>query len=151
MFRHCLPFQRHNYIRKHVLIFSKVDENIQENKKLLKQFAIDYLRPDLVLVLKLLATNVNAMVVSELIKRLWDSYLSSLKKHDLSQQDSIDDTAQFPINHGGDGGEDILSVNLNKQNDNTESKQLLPQQPPTSSSNRNSPIRQSNSKRPSNA
>jgi hypothetical protein len=79
IFRHCLPSQRYNYIRKHVLIFSKLEDNNNEEKKLLKLFALSYLRPDLILVLKLLATNVNAMVVSELIKRLWDAYLKSLK------------------------------------------------------------------------
>lgn len=147
MFRHCVPSQRYNYIRKHVLIFSKLEEN-KEEKKLLNQFALNYLRPDLILVLKLLATNVNAMVVSELIKRLWDAYLRSLKKHDLKRLDSVnesdtEDMPRFPKKDNdsmanGASSSNLINSNLNKQYEDSESKQLLADAA-------------TNSKRPSNA
>jgi len=130
-----------------VLIFSKLEEN-KEEKKLLNQFALNYLRPDLILVLKLLATNVNAMVVSELIKRLWDAYLRSLKKHDLKRLDSVnesdtEDMPRFPKKDNdsmanGASSSNLINSNLNKQYEDSESKQLLADAA-------------TNSKRPSNA
>lgn len=138
--RNCLPNQRYNYIRKHVLIFSKIED--KEDLKHLKKFTQNYLRPDLILVLKLLATNVNAMVVSELTKRLWDKYLRVLKKkqkiNQLDDDESV--TPGFPskrlnslnIDDDDDNDNDDVfnKVNTNlysntNKNDDNEVKQLM--------------------------
>ena len=41
----------------------------------LNAFANKHLKPDIVLVLKIIAANVNGLVVSELVKELWEAYL----------------------------------------------------------------------------
>lgn len=71
--KNLIPFERYKYVKKHVLVFSKLKS--VEHKKFFRQFAKKYLKPDVVLVFKIIATNVNGVVVSELIKQLWDSYV----------------------------------------------------------------------------
>jgi hypothetical protein len=87
-----------------VIIFSDVDKNNQG--ELLHKFATEYLKPDVVLVMKILATNVNGLVVSELVKYLWQSYVSKSEKLAASgsdpnvninlQSDNDDDDDQPP-------------------------------------------------------
>ena len=57
-------------------IFSKI--NKEEHGEILKKFSNKFLKPDVVLVFKIIATNVNGIIVSELIKELWETYY---KKH----------------------------------------------------------------------
>lgn len=134
MVRNCLPGQRFTYIRKHIQIFSKIET--KEQAKLLSSFTHSYLRPDLVLVLKLLATNVNAMVVSELVKRLWDTYLKTVKKISLKRVDLDDDDDSdipgFPKKMADDyDEEDSMKAKTNflhnsaNNNQDSESKQLI--------------------------
>jgi len=59
-----------------VQIFSKI--NKEEHGEILKKFSNKFLKPDVVLVFKIIATNVNGIIVSELIKELWENYY---KKH----------------------------------------------------------------------
>jgi hypothetical protein len=63
-------------VKKHVQIFSKI--NKEEHGQILDKFSNKFLKPDVVLVFKIIATNVNGIIVSELIKELWESYY---KKH----------------------------------------------------------------------
>ncbi len=76
IFKNGLSSQRNRYVKKHVQIFSKLDN--EEHKEVLAKFSNKFLKPDVVLVFKIIATNVNGIVVSELIKDLWDQYY---KKH----------------------------------------------------------------------
>lgn len=110
---------------------------------MLNNFTQNYLRPDLILVLKLLATNVNAMVVSELTKRLWDTYLRSNKKFDLKQLDldDLSDTPGFPKSIDDDDDDNvkrdtIFFPNTNRDNLDSESKQLISNSPAISVSKR---------------
>ena len=81
----------------------------KEHKKALKNFALSYLRPDIVLVFKILSTNVNSLVVSELVKKLWDNYYQSLNwkkfddeneyeedQEDLEKNENSDDYSTLP-------------------------------------------------------
>lgn len=73
VFRNCLPSQRYFYVKKHVFIFSNLKKTNQ--MKVLNEFSNKFLKPDVILVLKIIATNVNDLVVSELVKHLWDSFV----------------------------------------------------------------------------
>lgn len=94
IFKNCLASQRYFYVKKHVLIFNTLQNNQQQNKhnnqqnqsktpsmqysnqlKLLNNFSNKTLKPDIILVLKIIAANVNGLVVSELVKYLWESFL----------------------------------------------------------------------------
>ena len=72
LFKNGLSSQRKKYIKKHVQIFTKI--NKEEHGAILNKFSNKFLKPDVVLVLKIIASNVNGIVVSELIKDLWDNY-----------------------------------------------------------------------------
>ena len=69
----CIAAKRCAYVKKHVRIFSRIKNG--EQKRALNDFANKYLKPDVVLVFQIIATNVNGVVVSELIKQIWESYL----------------------------------------------------------------------------
>jgi hypothetical protein len=131
-----LPNQREKYIIKHVKVFTQVPFDDNDSKKYLKVFARDYLKPDVVLVLRILSTNVNGMVVSELVRKLWDIYMNDLVKGDIVDKDSpiskdIDETkplteemkdipsdnevfSKFPKRNGDDNNLNLL---IDKNND----------------------------------
>lgn len=100
-----LPSARYSYVKKHVLIFDRVKDF--DDKKRLAEFSSKFLKPDVVLVFKIIATNVNGIVVSELIKQMWDGYRRtkswpSLEKivdddedDKKSQERDIDDEDEF--------------------------------------------------------
>jgi innexin len=77
----CWPQQRYKYVKKHVLIFNDLAN--QNQLKTLNKFAKKHLKPDIVFVLKILAANVNGMVVSELVKKLWEAYYKTYYSNDL--------------------------------------------------------------------
>ena len=103
LIKNCFPSERYRYIKKHVLIFSTL--NNHEDDALLSEFASKYLKADVVFVLKVIAKNVNGIVVSELIKQLWDAYH---KKHyrvvyDTEGNESENETDKMNImNERGD-------------------------------------------------
>ncbi|CAF0726694.1 unnamed protein product [Brachionus calyciflorus] len=72
LIKNCFQTQRYLYVKKHVLIFNKLETHDQ--MMILNDFVSNYLKPDVILVLKILANNVNGLVVSELIKYLWESF-----------------------------------------------------------------------------
>lgn len=88
--------------------------------KSLNEFTNDFLKPDIVLVLKIIAANVNGLVVSELVKHLWETFLrSKADKSGISQdphvnnvndEDDFDEednkTALFPLNRQPVSGSD---------------------------------------------
>lgn len=84
VFRNCFSFNRHSYVEKHILVFSKI--NSKNQKKILRDFVSKYLRPDVILVFRILSNNVNAMVVSELVKTMWDSFSNNYKLEKINVQ-----------------------------------------------------------------
>lgn len=96
-----------------------------KHTKALNEFSNKFLKPDIVLVLRIIASNVNGLVVSELVKYLWESFLQSRGK-DLDPDDLIQDydngdasydddeqderTAAFPISR-----QPVEPNNSNKQ------------------------------------
>lgn len=52
-----------------------------DNKKLFNTFSAEHLKPDVVMVFRLLSNNVNGMVVSELVKKMWDTYCQNAHHH----------------------------------------------------------------------
>ena len=54
-----------------------MDKIDQSDKKRLRRFVGEYLRPDGVLVLRLMALNTNEIVVAEVIAELWEYYKSN--------------------------------------------------------------------------
>ncbi len=128
--KNCLESQRYKYVKKHVLIFSDVEKNNQS--VLLHKFATKYLKPDVVLVMKILATNVNGLVVSELVKYLWQSYLAKTASMDKLADSNInidlktisdieDDENQMP-------GFPVTSGTINTDDSNSNSVSLLKNQ-----------------------
>lgn len=85
IFHNCLKKQRNKYVEKHLLVFSKLTSRDQ---KVFKDFSNKFLRPDVILVFRILSNNVNAMVVSELVKTMWDSYCNN---YESSKQASLHD------------------------------------------------------------
>jgi hypothetical protein len=104
----CWPSQRYFYVKKHVLIFNKL--NKQQETRALNEFTNKYLKPDIVLVFKLLATNVNGVIVSELIKQLWDQYY-----HKKTLEGSFDDD---------DDDDDDVNEKLDRLNEDDQDKNI---------------------------
>ena len=94
----------------------------RDQRKTLKAFACNYLRPDVVLVLRILANNVNGMVVSELVKKLWDAYFTtaSLKKLDAEPRRRV------PRRRGGgeSSGDDDEQNDIGNDDEDQEEKHL---------------------------
>ena len=111
LFRNGLSSQRNRYVKKHVEIFSKL--NKEEHGAILAKFSNKFLKPDVVLVLKIIATNVNGIVVSELIKDLWDSYY---KKNAIAPLKPSDQ--QNPNNYDNEDLDDKDGHELNDYDDN---------------------------------
>jgi hypothetical protein len=65
---------RYRYVSKHVKIFNNVEDD-EEVDEALEEFAVEYLKQDVVFVLRLLSHNINSIVVSELVDHLWKSFL----------------------------------------------------------------------------
>jgi hypothetical protein len=108
LFRNCFPSQRYYYVKKHVVIFSTLKKNSQ--MPLMHQFANKYLKPDLVLVLKIIATNVNDLVVSELVKNLWEQF-SAKQMPATAKDDDVDFIQDYDY---GDPAEDDDEVDGEK-------------------------------------
>jgi len=76
-----------------------------DQKKLFNVFVREHLKPDVVLVFRLLANNVNGMVVSELVKKVWDKYCESSQmemKVVQNAQVAQDDTDVFSESDGSE-------------------------------------------------
>lgn len=98
--------------------------------RFLNEFSNKFLKPDIVLVLKIIASNVNGLVVSELVKYLWETFLrsKSLSEHDIQEfdyEEADDDNDQ-------EDGEKAAAFPLNRQpaeektaNDNSGPKSVL--------------------------
>lgn len=182
LFKFCFPSQRYFYVRKHVLIFSSLDDNdklpkssskataaapaTSNNKKpllhsevqMLNAFANKHLKPDIVLVLKIIAANVNGLVVSELVKELWDAYLRNppfrvdKKEDDCVQEtdygeydEQEEDAGAFPI-HRQPIEEPTTSVakQINGDGNNASYKRSLGLRPSASNSTNNDNQQQNN-------
>lgn len=118
LFKNFIPAQRYFYVKKHVLIFSTLKK--QEQLSALNDFTNEYLKPDVVLVLKLLATNVNGLVVSELVKHLWDSFIKSRSSSELDKELVIDNDSDFNPN---------IEENTDDENPSKTSYKILPRFP----------------------
>jgi len=108
--RNCFPFSRRNYVEKHLLVFNKLQK---DQEKVFKDFVENHLKPDVILVYRILSNNVNSMIVSELVKSMWDSYVNNyklekvnVKKHrkelrvkedNFSDTDDHDTIPKFPV------------------------------------------------------
>lgn len=107
LFRIVLASQRHFHVKKHVHTFSTFHRHHvtsksklpkspeqQKNERLLKEFTTEYLKPDVILVLKLLSANASGMVVTELVKYLWEWFLAKKRRQegeDVEENVVIDD------------------------------------------------------------
>lgn len=133
--------QRYFYVKKHVVIFSSLEPasprvgggKDKTNKprpsqlRALNEFSNKFLKPDIVLVLKIIAANVNGLVVSELVKYLWEAFLRTknddidndvgyddfgpqnddeyLEEKEMNDEMDADRTASFPLNRQPVGGD----------------------------------------------
>ena len=101
------------------VLVRKVQKN-KEQKKLLNDFANKYLKPDVVLVFKIIATNVNGVVTSELIKQLWDLYVRS-RSPAASSLDRLEDNLNNEIDNDpndNDGDDNINdTTDIDKEDD----------------------------------
>ena len=124
IFRNCFNKQRNKYVEKHLLVFSKLSSR---DHKVFKDFTNKFLRPDVILVFRILSNNVNAMVVSELIKNMWDSFrnnyestkaisVDDINDDDDNQNDYIsddnDNIPRFPINSNSNQHQNALRNEL---------------------------------------
>lgn len=142
IYRNCIPFVRHNYVMKHLLVFNRLPEG---HKKTFKDFTANHLKPDVVLVMRILSNNVNSMVVSELVKTMWESFLSNhkLEKVNVKKQrksvvdkekdefssEGDDNLPKFPVSSSGDEN----SV-LNGLRQDLKARTNFPKLPPNTSS-----------------
>lgn len=65
------------------------DKSSPARKKMraLNEFTNKFLKPDIVLVLKIIAANVNGLVVSELVKYLWEAFLRMKEEENEKEYD----------------------------------------------------------------
>jgi hypothetical protein len=121
--RNCLPFSRRSYVEKHLLVFNKLQK---DQEKAFKDFTTNHLKPDVILVYRILSNNVNSMVVSELVKSMWESYVNNyklekvnVKKHrkehkgkeeNFSDTDDHDTIPKFPVSSSGDENSQMNAV-----------------------------------------
>lgn len=63
------------FVKRHLRGMGKLKRT--EDKKLLRKFVVEYLRQDGVLVLRLINSNVNSLVVGELVAEMWENFLIS--------------------------------------------------------------------------
>jgi hypothetical protein len=103
IFKHCVASQRYEYVKKHVQIFNQLKK--QHQIHVLNEFTNKYLKPDVVLVLKILATNVNGLVVSELVRHLWENYT---RNRPYESTDKLDDQVD---NYNSDNDQDYGTNN----------------------------------------
>jgi hypothetical protein len=140
LFKICWPTQRYKYVKKHVLIFNNLSN--QNQLKALNKFAKKHLKPDIVFVLKILAANVNGMVVSELVKKLWETYYKTYHGNDADdtyknielKKPISDDETDEPNDNEDLNFSDTTIPKFPNRNDNQKLKQMqsppLPQSAP---------------------
>lgn len=87
IYRNFFAFNRNAYVKKHLLVFSSLSTKEQT---VFKDFTTKHLKPDVVFVFRLLANNVNAMVVSELVKVMWESFAGNYKLEKVNVHKPID-------------------------------------------------------------
>ena len=69
---------------KHLTLMGKIDDesrvhSLKVTKRLIRVFIHDYLRPDGVFLLRLIAINTNCLIASEIISSLWDAFIEDPK------------------------------------------------------------------------
>ncbi|CAF1098788.1 unnamed protein product [Rotaria sordida] len=68
-----LPFNREHFLKKYLKIMNRITRE-SFDRKLFHTFSNKYLKPDGVLVLRLVAINTNDVVMGEIMVALWDSF-----------------------------------------------------------------------------
>ena len=121
LIKNCFQTQRYLYVKKHVQIYKKLENH--EQRMLLNDFATNYLKPDVVLVMKLLSANVNGLVVSELIKYLWETYNRNRE------------VVVYNLQNDTDENENNDSANGNYDNNNEDEMNELPPSFPLNQTN----------------
>ena len=123
LFRHGLASNRYKYIKKHFRVFSATTDDCND----LHKFATKQLKPDVVFVLQILATNVSSLVTSRIVDELWSKYcvevrekrkqreLEKLLKKNSQQEDdyAASDTDQDLTNNNND-----IDINLDIEPNN---------------------------------
>lgn len=160
MIKNMFASQRYFYVKKHVVIFSSLQPPLpprstttattkKDSKprpsqlRALNEFSNKFLKPDIVLVLKIIAANVNGLVVSELIKYLWEAFLRSKPNDyddDLRRQDDDDYLNEKEMQEEDDDDEDegrTASFPLNRQSASSEPPNRPPPPPPPSHTDKN--------------
>ena len=84
VYRIAFSFNRQKYIMKHLTLMGKIDDesrvhSLKVTKRLIRVFIHDYLRPDGVFLLRLIAINTNCLIASEIISSLWDAFIEDPK------------------------------------------------------------------------
>lgn len=132
------PYRRASYISKHVKVFNDINDN-KNNKRIFLKFVHKFLKPDVVFVLQILSHNVNAMIVSEVVDRLWNKYCQlkrfessptndseiNLNNQEINDNYSQNHTPSFPLNNNN-GNVNNNKYVLTSSRDNQNDDRLIP-------------------------
>ena len=78
-----------NFIKTYLKSMDKLER--LDDKKTLRRFVTRYLRPDGILVIRLMALNTNDLVAAEIVAELWDYFRSNPPLWQRDRDDDIDD------------------------------------------------------------
>ncbi|XP_063720753.1 innexin unc-9-like isoform X2 [Symsagittifera roscoffensis] len=126
IYRIAFAFSRQKYIMKHLTLMGRIDEknrrySVRVTKRLIRVFIHDYLRPDGVFLLRLIAINTNCLIASEIIANLWDEFKDDekiVKKAEhynhKERQKFGSDAGAASIAGSGIGNDDTYSTSQDK-------------------------------------
>lgn len=81
-----VPNLRMNFVHKYLSLASE-PLDFGKDKKHLKRFVMNFLRPDGVFILKMISTQTGTILCTELMQSLWVKYKESIKPPKLSEAD----------------------------------------------------------------
>ncbi|XP_075247486.1 innexin unc-9-like isoform X2 [Convolutriloba macropyga] len=126
IYRIAFAFSRQKYIMKHLTLMGRIDErnrrySLRVTKRLIRVFIHDYLRPDGVFLLRLIAINTNCLIASEIIANLWDEFRDDEKTVKKAETYNIkyrqkygSDTGGTSLAGSGIGNDDTYSTSQEK-------------------------------------